>query len=121
MKTRIDRYVGWTGICAFAVLAVLFGARVGRAEKAVPMSGSLSMQYRSAQGTGLARAFCQEGELLTGGGAFVSGSGGEPLRQSHPISDTSGTNAWGSNGIGWQAASSDFGDTVVAFAICATP
>ncbi len=42
------------------------------------------------------------------------------LRQSYPISDAAGVIAFGTTAIGWQAASSDFQNTVVAFAICSS-
>jgi hypothetical protein len=91
-------------------------------------AGSVGLQtinYRSAHGTGFARAFCLTGEKLTGGGAAVeaaSGLGSDEvkLRQSHPISDTTGVFAFDTTAIGWQAASSDFSGIVVAFAICAS-
>ena len=88
--------------------------------------GLQTINYRSAQGNGFARAFCLTGETLTGGGAFVEslnavGFEEVKLRQSHPISDETGVIAFGTTAIGWQAASSDFGGAVVAFAICATP
>lgn len=82
----------------------------------------LTAEYISAQATGVARAFCPAGTTVLGGGGFVeSPSGGlkeEKLRQTHPISDATGVIASGTTAIGWQAASSDFTDTVVAFAIC---
>jgi collagen triple helix repeat protein len=88
-------------------------------------SGLPTINYRSAQGTGFARAFCLPDEKLTGGGAFVessSGAGSEALalRQSNPISDETGVIAFGTTAIGWQAASADFKGIVVAFAICAS-
>jgi len=87
---------------------------------------SLNLQWRSAQGVGLARAFCLPGEVLVSGcGAIeaASGLGSDPvmLRQSFPISDETGVNAFGSNAIGWQVASSNFADTAIAFAACAAP
>jgi hypothetical protein len=87
--------------------------------------GLQTINYRSSQGTGFARAFCLAGEKLTGGGAFVeaaSGLGSDEvkLRQSHPISDETGVIAFGTTAIGWQAASSNFSGVVVAFAICAS-
>jgi len=89
-------------------------------------AGATNVRYRSAQATGVARAFCQSGEKLTGGGGFIedpSGSGAieKKLRQTYPISDPSGTIAFDTTAIGWQAASSDFSGNVIAFAICATP
>jgi hypothetical protein len=86
----------------------------------------LSLRYVLASGDGVARAFCPKGTILTGGGALVEplsadGTGTPELRQSYPISDPSGVLAFGSTAIGWQAASSDFGDNVEAFAVCAAP
>lgn len=88
--------------------------------------GSLNLQYRSVQGVGFARAFCQPGEKVLGGGGLVEtpqGVGFMPvsLRQSHPISDNTGVFAWGDVAIGWQVASSDFQNIVVAFIVCALP
>jgi hypothetical protein len=81
-----------------------------------------TVNYRSAQGVGAVRAFCLPGETLTGGGGFAESGDGlheSKLRQSFPISDETGVNAWGTTAIGWQVASSDFTGAVVAFAICA--
>jgi hypothetical protein len=91
-----------------------------------PLSSVISVQYVSAQDTGVARAFCPTGTIVIGGGAFVETppAGGfkeEKLRQTFPISDATGVIAFGTTAIGWQAASSDFSDTVVSFAVCATP
>lgn len=83
----------------------------------------LSAEYISDQATGMARAFCPAGTTLLGGGGAVEGPSGAAevkLRQSHPISDATGVIAWGTTAIGWQAASSNFEDTVLAFAICGT-
>lgn len=91
-----------------------------------PGSAALNLQWRHAQGTGLARAFCLPGEKLVSGGGFIeasSGQGSDPvfLRQSHPIQDASGVIADGAAAIGWQVASSNFADIAVAFAACAAP
>jgi hypothetical protein len=90
------------------------------------LAAVIDVQYESAQGIGVARAFCPAGALVAGGGGFVESPPGggfkeEVLRQTHPISDATGVIAFGTTAIGWQAASSDFTDTVVAFAVCATP
>ena len=73
---------------------------------------------------GVARAFCPAGTTVLGGGGFVE----QPtppgifkevkLRQTYPISDATGVLAFGTTAIGWQAASSNFEDTVSSFAIC---
>src|SRR5205085_6515367 len=91
-----------------------------------PLASAIDVQYVFAPGIGVARAFCPAGSIVTGGGGFV-----EPLpffvfrekalRQSYPISDATGVIAFGTTAIGWQAASSDFADFVLAFAVCATP
>src|SRR5215207_5546199 len=91
-------------------------------ETPLDWTASMSVQYRSAQDVGMARAFCNPGEKLTGGGGLVEpGAGNIPaqLRQSHPISDQTGVIAHDNIAIGWQAASSDFTYNVTAFAICA--
>ncbi len=90
------------------------------------LAAVIDLQYESAQGVGIARAFCPAGTLVVGGGGFVETPPGggfkeEMLRQTYPISDATGVIAFGTTAIGWQAASSDFTDTVVAFAVCATP
>jgi hypothetical protein len=81
--------------------------------------------YIAKRGIGFARAFCPGGAAVLGGGGLVEQPSGvfqeEKLRQSFPISDRTGVLAFGSTAVGWQAASSDFEDTVVAFVICAGP
>src|SRR5207249_2082210 len=89
------------------------------------LAAAIDVQYVSAQATGVARALCPAGTTVTGGGGCVEtpppgGFKEEKLRQSYPISDPTGAIAHGTTAIGWQAASSDFSDTVVAFAICAS-
>lgn len=84
------------------------------------------VQWRHDQGVGLARAMCLPGERLVGGGGFIeaaSGNGSDPvfMRQSHPIQDAGGVIADGTAATGWQVASSNFADTAVAFAACASP
>ena len=124
-----------TGVIAFANTAI--GWQVASSDftddvaafaicAASPLSSLISVQYVSAQSTGVARAFCPIGTLVVGGGGFVESppEGGfkeEKLRQTYPISDATGVIAYGTTAIGWQAASSDFSDTVVSFAVCATP
>ena len=68
-------------------------------------SGATNVQYISAQGSSgtAVRAFCPAGMKVTGGGGFVEG-GSDALRQSFPISDTSGTIAFGTIAVGWQVA-----------------
>jgi hypothetical protein len=76
--------------------------------------------YRSVQAEGgAARVFCNPGEKVTGGGGYTS-SDSEGLTQSFPIGDATGVNAFGQTAVGWQVANEDFGDTVVAFVICAS-
>src|SRR5436190_1790474 len=82
--------------------------------------------YMHHQDTGLARAFCSKRMPVIGGGGFVETPAGMPfkeekLRQTYPISDATGVIAFGTTAIGWQAASSNFQDIVVSFAVCATP
>src|SRR5437867_11573053 len=82
--------------------------------------------YMHHQDTGLARAFCSKRMPVIGGGGFVETPAGMPfkeekLRQTYPISDATAVLAFGKPAIGCQAASSDFTDTVAAFAICAAP
>ena len=67
-------------------------------------------------GTSVARAFCPPGWKLVGGGALTIDQTG--LTQNFPISDTTGLIAWGSNAIGWQAATEGWGGAQ-AFAVCA--
>jgi hypothetical protein len=67
--------------------------------------------------SGVARALCAPGEKVTGGGG-VSISGGT-LTQNYPISDTTGTIAFGTTAIGWQVANDGFG-TVQAWVVCAS-
>lgn len=88
------------------------------------LAAAISVQYVAGEATGMARAFCPAGTKVVGGGGFVEaekpgGLKAVKLRQTYPISDDTGVIAWGPNAIGWQAASSDFTDTVVAFAVCA--
>lgn len=90
------------------------------------LAKAVSVQYVSAQSVGVARAFCPTGSKVIGGGGFVETPPALPfqeekLRQSYPISDATGVLAFGTTAIGWQTASSNFSDTVVAFAVCATP
>ena len=91
------------------------------------LASAVGVTYESSQGVGLARAYCPAGSLVLGGGGFVEtppevpGFQEEKLRQSYPISDVTGVIAYDTNAIGWQAASSAFTDTVVAFAVCGTP
>jgi hypothetical protein len=90
------------------------------------LADAISVQYVSGQAIGVAMAFCPAGTKVIGGGGFVEaleGGGLTPvkLRKTHPISDETGVIAFESNAIGWQAASSDFTETVVAFAVCAAP
>ena len=84
-------------------------------------TASITVKYVNQQATGLARASCPAGTTLSGGGGFVEGPTAldfVKLRQSYPISDTTGTIAFGARAIGWQAASSNFADNVGATAIC---
>jgi hypothetical protein len=82
----------------------------------------VTVNYRSAQGIGFARVFCEDGEIVVGGGGFAESGDGlheAKLRYSFPIADATGVIAWGTSAVGWQAASSDFSGTVGALAICA--
>jgi hypothetical protein len=75
--------------------------------------------YRQAQAVGnIVQAYCLPGEKLTGGGGWNTKDA--PLLRSFPISDTLGTNAYGTMGIGWQVVAETSGGTIVAFAICAS-
>lgn len=120
VRSRILRDSCVAGISLTAFLLCAGVLQPGRAEAAAP--GAL---YFSEQGTGFARAFCPGGAAVLGGGGLVEQPSGvfqeERLRQSFPISDKTGVLAFGSTAIGWQAASSDFEDTVVAFVVCAGP
>jgi hypothetical protein len=86
-----------------------------------PSGADTTYNYRfggMVPGTSVARAFCEPGEKVTGGGGFsVSSSAG--LTQDHPISDNTGVVAWGTTAIGWQVASEDWG-AVQAYVICAS-
>ena len=83
-------------------------------------AGPTTVQYITAQGPGIARAFCPAGTKVTGGGAFVEG-GSFSLAHSFPIADATGVVASGVTAIGWQAVSSDGTGIVSATAICASP
>jgi len=81
-----------------------------------------TVNYRSEQGAGFARVFCEPGETVIGGGGFAESGDGlheAKLRYSIPISDATGVLAWGTTAVGWQAASSDFSGTVGAIVVCA--
>ena len=80
----------------------------------------VDIEYRSAQDTGSARAFCPAGTIVTAGGGFVETSPFAPvaLRQTYPIADATGGIAYDRTAIGWQTVASDFANTVVAFAVC---
>jgi hypothetical protein len=114
--------IGWQGASSdFTDIVATFAIC---AEKS--LTSAINVQYVSAQATGVVRAFCPAGTLVVGGGGFVEmPTPGEfkeeKLRQTYPISDATGVIAFGTTAVGWQAASSDFTDTVVAFAVCATP
>ena len=89
-------------------------------------AATTNVQYISAQAEGVVRAFCPAGTKVTGGGgsseSTVGGAANQgKLHQSFPISDATGAIAFGTTAIGWQVASSDPTDVVVAFAICASP
>lgn len=82
--------------------------------------------YKHSEGTGLSRAICPKRMPVIGGGGFVETPAGtgfqeEKLRQTYPISDATGVIAFLTTAIGWQAASSNFQDIVVAVAVCASP
>jgi len=80
-----------------------------------------NVNYRASQDVGIARAFCLPGETLIGGGGFAESADGlheAKLRQNYPISDDTGTIAFGTTAVGWAVASSDFTGIVAAFAIC---
>jgi len=90
------------------------------------LAAAIDVEYVSAQSIGVARAFCPANAVVLGGGGFVEtppeeGFKEEKLRQTYPISDATGVIAFGTTAIGWQAASSNFQDIVVSFAVCATP
>jgi hypothetical protein len=98
---------------AFAVLAAGLGLplTVHAAPNIVYVAGGM------VPGTSVARAFCPKGYVVTGGGGFTTSGAPASLQQTYPISDSSGTIAWGVTGIGWQVAASDWSN-VIAFAIC---
>lgn len=115
--------IGWQAASSdFEDIVASFAICAGR-----ELSSLVDVTYESAQGVGFAQAFCPAGSLVLGGGGFVEtppeipGFQEEALRQSHPISDVTGVIAYDTFAIGWQAASSDFTDTVIAFAVCGTP
>jgi hypothetical protein len=89
---------------------------------AAPLSArsAINVQYVTGgmvPGTSVARAFCPRGYVVSGGGGITTSGMPAALQQSFPISDTSGTSAWGSNAIGWQVAADDWSD-VQAFVVC---
>lgn len=69
-------------------------------------------------GTSIARAFCEPGEKVTGGGGLAVGPV-TGLTQNTPIADGTGVIAGGTTAIGWQVASEGFG-TVQAYVVCAS-
>jgi hypothetical protein len=86
-----------------------------------PSGADTTYNYRfggMVPGTSVARAFCEPGEKVTGGGgtSLISSAG---LTQNHPIADTTGVIAGGTTAIGWQVASEDWGP-VQAYVICAS-
>jgi hypothetical protein len=93
----------------------------GQQGPAGPSGADTTYNYRFGgivPGTSVARAFCDPGEKVTGGGGFaVSPNTG--LTQNYPISDETGVVAWGTTAIGWQVATEDWG-TVQAYVICAS-
>ncbi len=70
-------------------------------------------------GTSVARAFCEPGEKVTGGGGLATNPSSTGLTQNHPIKDAGGEIAGGTNATGLQVASEGFGD-VQAYVICAS-
>lgn len=89
-----------------------------------PSGAATTYNYRLGliiPGTSVARAFCLAGEKVTGGGGFSTGPSASSagLTQNYPISDATGTIAFGTTAIGWQMASEGFG-TVQAFVVCAS-
>jgi hypothetical protein len=89
-----------------------------------PSGAATTYHYRLGliiPGTSVARAFCDPGEKVTGGGGFSTGPSASSagLTQDYPISDASGVIAFGTTAVGWQVASEGFG-TVQAFVICAS-
>ena len=100
---------------AIALAVAAFAAPLGAKQSA---AGVLDVQYVTGgmqPDTSVARAFCPTGYKVTGGGGLsMSGAG---LQQSFPISDMSGTIAFGSNAIGWQVAAEDWSD-VQAHVVC---
>ncbi len=87
-----------------------------------PSGAATTYNYRVGgmfPGTSVARAFCLAGEKVTGGGGFSTDAPGVGLTQNFPISDASGTIAFGTTATGWQVASEGFGN-VQAFVICAS-
>lgn len=88
------------------------------------LESRLELSYVREQGEGTVRTFCPAGWWVIGGGGVASATSGSgavvrSIRSSYPISDETGVVAWGDNGIGWQVSSEDFGQTVIAFAVCA--
>ena len=85
-----------------------------------PPAPSLTVQYVTAgmtPNTSVSRAFCPPGTIVSGGGGITVQGAEHALQQSHPISDTTGLIAYGSNAIGWQVAADDWSD-VQAFVVC---
>lgn len=117
--------LGTTGIGWQAASSDFNDTVVAFAVCATPTLGStVSVQYVSAQDTGLARAFCPASAVVTGGGGFVENAAPAfspvSLRQTYPISDATVVIAHAHSAIGWQTASSDFNEIVVSIAICAS-
>ena len=94
-----------------------------RNETPITWGSSATSTYNVRSGTTIgagsaAQAFCLPGEMVTGGGGLsVPNDAG--LTQNHPISDSSGLIANGTNAIGWQVASEGFG-RVQAYVVCAS-
>jgi hypothetical protein len=67
-------------------------------------------------GTWIARAYCPQTWMVTGGGGF--GRHNTPIVHNHPIATTDGEVAGDQNAIGWQVGVASE-DEVQAYAICA--
>jgi hypothetical protein len=105
----------------FAALAI---AAVAAAGFSAPLGAknfvALNVQYVTGgmvPGTSVAQALCPAGYIVTGGGGITTSGTPAALQQSFPISDVSGTVAYGSSAIGWQVAADDWSD-VQAFVVC---
>jgi hypothetical protein len=107
-------------------VATMAGGRSPSAAAATPVPGGtlhVRVVRTDAPAGGAARAFCNDTEVVTGGGGFQSGSSpqGGSLQYSMPILRDGTLPATGQAPAGWMAAAANFAFPTTAFVVCATP